>query len=103
ALTLTPVLCAMILKPHTSQSRQRGLLSVIKRGIQRLGGRHASRLRTLLTGLAGVAAGYGVYRLLHIHFVHELVAEQIALTERREMIIGGLCAFLFCLIFRSLL
>jgi multidrug efflux pump subunit AcrB len=103
ALTLTPVLCAMILKPHTSQNRQRGPLSAINRGIQRLGGRHARLLRNLLTAVAGLAAGYGVYRLLHIHFVHELVVEQIALTETREIIIGGLCAFLFWLIFRSLL
>jgi HAE1 family hydrophobic/amphiphilic exporter-1 len=103
ALTLTPALCAMILKPPTSHEQQRGLTSVIKRGIQWLGGRHARSLRDLLAALTGLAAGYGVYHLLQVHLVHELVSEQIALNETRELIIGGLWAVLFCLTFRSLL
>src|SRR5262249_17422818 len=38
ALTLTPALCAMILKPQTHEKRQRGWTSLLTRGIQRLGG-----------------------------------------------------------------
>ncbi len=103
ALTLTPVLCAMILKPHASHKANRGVTSIIKRGIHRLGGRYARSLRNLLTALAGLAAGYGVYRSLQIGFVHELVSEQIALSNTRELIIGGVMGFLCFLIFRSLL
>src|SRR6185503_13069587 len=38
ALTLTPVLCAMILKPHTKHEKQRGLISLVKRGVQSVSG-----------------------------------------------------------------
>src|SRR5438045_9705779 len=72
ALTLTPVLCAMILKPHTSHQQQRGLISVVKRGIQGVGGRFAKSLRDVLAVVLGLAAGYGVYSLLHVEVIHEL-------------------------------
>src|SRR5262245_3471456 len=103
ALTLTPVLCAMILKPHTSPQQQRGLISVVKRGIQSGAGRYAKFLRDVLAVVLGLAAGYGIYSLLHIELIHELVAEQIALNETREIIIGAIMAVLFILTFRSML
>src|SRR4029079_12253397 len=81
ALTLTPVLCAMILKPHTNHQQQRGLISVVKRGIQGVGRGYAKSLRDFLAMALGLAAGYGIYSLLHIEVVHELVSEQIALNE----------------------
>src|SRR4051794_17970608 len=57
ALTLTPVLCAMILKPHTSQQQQRGLIGVVKRGIQAMGGSYAKIMRDILAVALGLAAG----------------------------------------------
>ena len=29
----------------------------------------------------GLACGYGIYRLLHVEFVHELVSEQLPLDD----------------------
>jgi hydrophobic/amphiphilic exporter-1 (mainly G- bacteria), HAE1 family len=103
ALTLTPALCATILKSPTSGKRQRGSISALNRGIQRLGGRHARLLRDVLTALAGLAAGFGVYCLLKVPLVRGLVSEQITLSQTRESVIGGLFALLCFLTFRSLL
>jgi len=103
ALTLTPVLCAMILKPHTSEQQQRGLIGAVKRGIQGVAGRYAKFLRDVLAVMLGLAAGYCIYSSLHIEVIHELVSEQIHLNETREIVIGGVMAVLFFLTFRSML
>jgi len=102
ALTLTPVLCAMILKPHANHTVHRGLIFLINRGIKRLAGRRANGIRGLLAVLLGLAAGFGVYRLLHVEFVHELVSEQVHLTETRVLAIAGVMAVLFILTFRAM-
>ena len=53
ALTLTPVLCAMILKPHTNQVKWRGplamLLHLFDRGVAKVTGRYAAILRRIVT------------------------------------------------------
>ncbi len=54
ALTLTPVLCAMILKPHTAgQVKKRGplawVLHLFDRGVERVTGGYASVLRRIVT------------------------------------------------------
>ncbi len=103
ALTLTPVLCAMILKPHATYEQQRGLIGLFNRGIKRATGRGAHVVRLLLSVLLGAAAGYGVYSLLHIEIVHELVSEQVHLTENLTIIIGCVMAVLFLFTFRSML
>jgi len=110
ALTLTPVLCAMILKPHTTHAAERGLIPVLNRGIKRVSGRYANAVRFVLAVLLGSAAGYGIYELLHVEIVHELVSEQISLTKHGvpeawtspERIIGLVMAVLFILTFRSM-
>ncbi|WLD13499.1 efflux RND transporter permease subunit [Planctellipticum variicoloris] len=102
ALTLTPVLCAMILKPHTKHEQQRGLIGFVNRCIKRLAGRGANAVRGVLALLLGLAAGYGVYELLHIELVHEVVSEQIELTDTTTAVIGGVMAVLFALTFRSM-
>jgi HAE1 family hydrophobic/amphiphilic exporter-1 len=52
ALTLTPVLCAMILKPHTTQ-RKRGPLAILlylfDRGVEKVTGGYAAILRRIVT------------------------------------------------------
>lgn len=83
ALSLTPVLCAMILKSHGAHARQRGVVGWINRGLSRIAGRYAFIPRALLCVLLGIAVGAGVYALLHNEFVHELVNEQFQLTETR--------------------
>jgi HAE1 family hydrophobic/amphiphilic exporter-1 len=102
ALTLTPVLCAMILKPHTTHADQRGLVAFINRTIKWTAGDYANFVRAILSIALGSAAGYGIYRLLHIHAVHELVSEQLPLTEERIIAIGVIMAILFMLTFRSM-
>src|ERR1700758_3974845 len=53
ALTLTPVLCAMILKPHTNQVKWRGplaiLLHLFDRGVEKVTGGYAGFLRPIVT------------------------------------------------------
>jgi HAE1 family hydrophobic/amphiphilic exporter-1 len=101
ALTLTPVLCAMILKPLANHTEQRGLVGLLNRGIKRFAGRRANGVRGLLAVLLGLAAGFGVYRLLHVEFVHELVSEQVHLTDRLVLVVAGVLAVLFILTIRA--
>src|SRR6476646_6651550 len=58
ALTLTPVLCAMILKPHTKHEEQRGLARLINRGIKGAAGSYSKVARGVVVVLLGLAAGY---------------------------------------------
>ncbi|APZ92408.1 efflux RND transporter permease subunit [Fuerstiella marisgermanici] len=94
ALSLTPVLCAMILKPHGSGAQQTGLIGLVNRGINKAGSRSATVLRALLCVLLGLGVGAGMYYLLHVEIVHELVNDQFPLTETREQIIAGVVAVL---------
>ena len=103
ALTLTPVLCAMILRPHTQHQEQGALLSFLNRCIKRIAGNYANALRGLLAVLLGIVAGCGVYYLLKIKIIHELVSEQIPLTDEITTVISGVMAVLFMLTFRSTL
>lgn len=109
ALTLTPVLCAMILKPHTKHEEQRGPIKLLNRFIKLIAARYANALRFVLAVALGLAAGYGIfYLLVHVEVVHELVSEQIALSKHdewpiREIVISIVMAVLFILTFRSML
>jgi multidrug efflux pump subunit AcrB len=103
ALTLTPVLCAMILKPHTKHEQQRGFVGLLNRGIKRIAGRYAYVLRGIVAILLGMAAGYGVYEVLHIPIVHEVLSEQLELTPTRMQVIGGIMAVLMFFTFRAML
>ncbi|SFH55725.1 efflux RND transporter permease subunit [Planctomicrobium piriforme] len=53
ALTLTPVLCAMILKPHTGAPKKRGplgyLLHLFDRAVEKVTGGYAALLRPIVT------------------------------------------------------
>lgn len=69
ALTLTPVLCAMILKPHTGHKRRTPLaifLRIFDRGVEKVTGGYAALLRPIVTqrmvtmGVIG-AFGAGVF------------------------------------------
>lgn len=101
ALTLTPVLCAMILKPHSDVEKQSGLVGLINRILNRTAGSAAPVLRGLLCLALGIAVGVGVYYLLRVELVHEMVSEQLPLTETRVWIIVGIVAILAALTFRA--
>ncbi len=103
ALTLTPVLCAMILRPHTAHRGNNALVGFVNRSIHKISGRFANGIRILLAILLGFAAGYGVYRLLNVEIVHHLLSEQIPLNETLILCISVAMALLFTLTFRSIL
>lgn len=101
ALTLTPVLCAMILKPHTGFVEQKGIVGLINRLLKKMAGRHAWIPRAILCLLLGAAVGFGVFELLHIEIVHEVISEQFELTHTRTLVIGIVMAVLFAFTFRA--
>ncbi|ELP34599.1 efflux RND transporter permease subunit [Rhodopirellula baltica] len=100
ALSLTPVLCAMILKP-LDDNTPRGIIGLLNRGMQKIAGKYAFVLRALASLLLGFAVGYGVYSLLHIELVHEVISEQVELTDTRIQIIAGAVALLVTFSFRA--
>ncbi len=65
ALTLTPVLCAMILKPHGQHGQQKGIIGLVNRLMLKLGGRSAFILRGILCVLLGLGVGAGTWFVLH--------------------------------------
>lgn len=103
ALTLTPVLCAMLLRPHSKHPQQGPVVRFVNRSIKTIAGPFANALRGALAVLLGLGAGFGVYYLLNIEFIHELVSEQFPLTEYRVIAIAAVMAVLFILTFRSVL
>ena len=96
ALTLTPVLCAMLLKPHTSGNQPTGpiekLFSFIGGGITNASGRFAPALQFCLALVLGAAIGAGVYSVLKIELIAELAHEIFTLTESRVIGIAVLVA-----------
>ncbi len=101
ALSLTPVLCAMLLKPHGAHEEQRGLVGFVNGMINKVAGRFARVMRGLLCIVLGLGVGAGVYYLLHVDLVHELVNEQVSLTETRSKVVAGVFALLALLNFRA--
>ena len=101
ALTLTPVLCAMILKPHTHGVSDTGLVASLNRGMNRTG-KFSIVPRSLLVTLLGLAVGVFCYFVLHIHLVHEVISEQFELNDRRVIIISGIVALLGILSFGAM-
>jgi HAE1 family hydrophobic/amphiphilic exporter-1 len=91
ALTLTPVLCAKILKPHTGQVKPRGplgmLLHVFDRGVEKVTGGYAAFLRRIVTQrlltmliIGGFGAG--------IYLVNTLLPSGFIPLEDQGMIYG---------------
>lgn len=102
ALTLTPVLCAMILKPLGHHAEQRGIVGLVNRGLSKIGGRYAFLIRGLLCLLLGLGVAAAVYAGLQNKFVHELVSEQVELTTIRMWIVVGIVGLLSILSFRAM-
>jgi multidrug efflux pump subunit AcrB len=102
ALTLTPVLCAMILKPHGHHGQQTGIVGLVNRGLSKIAGRYAFIFRGLLCVLLGLGVAAGTWYVLHNAFVHELISEQFELTSTRMSIIAGIVGLLSILSFRAI-
>ena len=102
ALTLTPVLCAMILKPHGYKAGNAGAVGLVNRAINQTGPGSAAVVRGILCLVLGLAVGALVYYLFQIELVHEVISEQIELTEVREWIIAAIVAVLAVFSFRAM-
>ena len=107
ALTLTPVLCAMLLKPHTSGNQPTGpvekLFSFVGRGITNASGSFAPALRFFVALVLGAAVGVGVYSVLKIELIAELAHEIFTLTESRVIGIAVLVAVMSAFSIRAML
>ncbi|MFM7977604.1 MAG: efflux RND transporter permease subunit, partial [Pirellula sp.] len=101
ALSLTPVLCAIILKPLSDSAPETGLIADINRLLNGGFGRFSFLPRLLICLLLGAAVGIGVHQLLHIHLVHEVISEQIKLDDTRIKVIALLAAVLGAFTFRA--
>ncbi|MCA9620950.1 MAG: efflux RND transporter permease subunit, partial [Myxococcales bacterium] len=102
ALTLTPVLCAMILKPHGHhEERTGGLVGVLNRRLGRLQKDKAKKARLALSVVLGLLVGVMAVFVLHNHIVHGLLEEQIELTELKIYIISAMIAGLATMSFRA--
>jgi multidrug efflux pump subunit AcrB len=102
ALTLTPVLCAMILKPHSDKAAETGFVAAINRFLNGKAGKYAFIPRTIIWLSLGAAIGVGCRYLLRVHIVHEVISEQLELTDQRILIISGLVSLLAAFSFRSI-
>jgi hydrophobic/amphiphilic exporter-1 (mainly G- bacteria), HAE1 family len=101
ALTLTPVLCAMILKPHGQGGQKGGLLGLLSDRFDTMPESKARVLRAVVSTLLTIAVAVGVYFALHNHTVHELVGETLELTETRIYVMTALIAALSFWSFRA--
>ncbi len=91
ALTLTPVLCAMILKPHTGQKKKRGplayLLHLFDRGVEKTTGGYASVLHRIVTRRILSSSVIGVFAV-GIYLVNTQLATGFIPLEDQGMIYG---------------
>lgn len=100
ALTLTPVLCAMLLRPH-GHHRGGGLLGLINKRLGKIAGPRAAAARTVVSVLLGLCVGAVVMLALGNHVVNALVSEQLKLTKVRIGVIAALVTVLAYFSFRA--
>src|SRR5262249_25020644 len=90
ALTLTPVLCAMFLKPHGHPAKRLGLLALMNRRIDHASGNNAPAVRAVTIWLLSAVVAVATYFTLHNGFIRELVSEQLELSELRIWVLTAL-------------
>ena len=107
ALTLTPVLCAMILKPHGEHQQKWGPIRSTVRGFNSLLGRlsetSADLIRLVLTSLAAAGAAWGLSRLLQNPTVSHWLHEEFSLQTSMHPLLYGIAAVLVFFWFRSVI
>lgn len=107
ALTLTPVLCAMILKPHREHQQKWGPIRSTVRGFNSLLGRlsetSADLIRLVLTSLAAAGAAWGLSRLLQNPTVSHWLHEEFSLQTSMHPLLYGIVAVLVFFWFRSVI
>lgn len=107
ALTLTPVLCAMLLKPHTSGNQPTGpierLFSFFGRGITRASGGRAPLFRIVVAIILGCGIAAGLHYLLTLEQVTEVLHEIFTITEARAIGIASIVGVMSAFSIRALL
>jgi multidrug efflux pump subunit AcrB len=106
ALTLTPVLCAMLLKPHEGPQTRGPLVSVfgfVSRSLSRVAGPYAIALQNALALIGGAAGGIATYYLLIQLSEMEWAHEILLITEQRAIVIAAVIGLLLAMTLRSLL
>lgn len=100
ALTLTPVLCAMILKPHGVRATG-GFIGMVNRHIDKMPESQAGPARLGLSAVLGVVVAAISYFVFHNEVVHNLLHEQIVLTDTKVYIIAAAIGVLAFFSFRA--
>lgn len=107
ALTLTPVLCAIILKPHGHGEVPKGLVPrffvFMDRTLSRMGGVGGFVARWIWILSLSAACGYGVYRFLSLEAIIHATHDMFLLTPFRIMMIGIASTIWMVLTIRSLM
>lgn len=107
ALTLTPVLCAIILKPHGHGEVPKGLVPrffvFVDRTLSRMGGVGGFVARWIWILSLSAACGYGVYRFLSLEAIIHATHDMFLLTPFRIMMIGIASTIWMVLTIRSLM
>lgn len=107
ALTLTPVLCAMILRPHGHGGYRPGILPKISRAINQslasLGNGPAQIIRESLSLAVGVAFGFAMDFALKHSMLGHLLHELLHLESRDLLVIAIVTGLMVWLTARALL
>ncbi|XZE34859.1 efflux RND transporter permease subunit [Pirellulaceae bacterium SH501] len=107
ALTLTPVLCAIILKPHGHGEVPKGLVPrffvFMDRTLSRMGGVGGFVARWIWILSLSAACGYGVYRFLSLEAIIHATHDMFLLTPFRIIMIGIASTIWMVLTIRSLM
>ncbi|XZE44778.1 efflux RND transporter permease subunit [Pirellulaceae bacterium SH467] len=107
ALTLTPVLCAMILKPHEHGEAPKGLIPrffvLMDKLLGGMGGPVGFVARWIWILALSAACGYGMVRFLSLESIIHATHDMFMLTPVRIMLIGIATTIWMMLTIRSLM
>ncbi len=96
ALTLTPVLCAMILEHSDPSQKSRGriarLLAPLDRLLDKAAGRSANAIRMLMGLVVGIVTSMVVFQLLTAGPVHDTVGMILELNVIIRSVLAGIAA-----------
>ncbi|MCU0714503.1 MAG: efflux RND transporter permease subunit [Pirellula sp.] len=107
ALTLTPVLCAIILKPHGHGDAPKGLIPrffvFMDRTLNKMGGVGGFIARWIWIFSLSAACGYGVYRFLSLEPIIHATHDMFLLTPLRILLISVAATIWMVLTIRSIM
>ncbi len=105
ALTLTPVLCAMLLKPHSLPSQRRSLIARLEQGLGKritsLFGTMAPWILLFMAASVGTSIGIGSFYLIQTVCNQEQIGHFIQLSRNQIVVISSLIGLSTTLTVRS--